>query len=937
MDNIRIAVLDAYDVKITFMDNSLPEALHYYKDELHTYLEGSAAAFTFMASAKHGDSQYLAEGNKLSFRYRGNDYYFNIVKVYRTEYIVEITAYALMFELLNEDAPEYKAGKAMSFKEYMNVFDPEGTVKIGINEVSDKKIKNEWTGTSTVLARIFSLANVFGAEAEFVPELNKDYSLKKLTLNVYRENGGEYQGIGQKRNDITLRYGVNVKGIKKTSDIEELYTAIYPTGKDGLTIAGLNKKELDADGNVLFFSPSGDGCIRAVQARDRFPSSMLGKDSNDRYVIKRWAYETDSAEMLYGQALAELKKLCEPQVTYEVDGYFDTDIGDTVMIVDGEYNPILYLEARVAEQVRSFTDPTRNKTTFDNFTELEPQVDAGLLEKMNALIKENKVYTCTITTDYGIVFKNGEGTTSLTANVRDAGADVTDTLDIQWKKDDVALAVGKTIIVNAGDIQGKAVYSFEALEGEIIRGFCEVTVSNVSDGAPGEPGGNGVGIDSVINKYAVSSSSVTAPEEWSDSAPAMTVDNKYLWNHEITTYTDGTRSETQKCVIGVYGDTGADGKGIRALAKYYLASAAASGVTASTPGWTAAMQATTASKRYLWSYEVTTYTDGTTSVSLPVVIGTHGETGEKGADGQMLYAASDTAESTADKAAALVDGALALKAGTTVAVRFTYANTAAAPTLNVNNTGAKAVYTQGVRYAYWSAGATVIFTYDGSYWRVASEPVYADTATIGNPGNSNIFLDGASIKFRKGNIIFASLSYSSNIEGSTGASLAADSVEIKGDPVVIGKQNGSVIVNCQYPQTGQAGFRVFATGSTAEFNADDLVLRTGEKDISLLGLSDRTILSPNLAFATSAKTYKLSAVDDRKLITVYIACGTSQFDRVITMRTSMTSGFYIYQNASYNLTGYVSISSAGVLTYQITSIVGWTASAFKLSRIVISD
>ena len=109
MDNIRIAVLDAYDVKITFMDNSLPEALHYYKDELHTYLEGSAAAFTFMASAKHGDSQYLAEGNKLSFRYRGNDYYFNIVKVYRTEYIVEITAYALMFELLNEDAPDRKS------------------------------------------------------------------------------------------------------------------------------------------------------------------------------------------------------------------------------------------------------------------------------------------------------------------------------------------------------------------------------------------------------------------------------------------------------------------------------------------------------------------------------------------------------------------------------------------------------------------------------------------------------------------------------------------------------------------------------------------------------------------------------------------------------------------------------------------------------------
>lgn len=836
MDNVRIAILDAYDIKVAFMDNSLPEALHYYKDELHTYLDGAAAKFTFSTSAKHEDSQYLIEGNKLSFRYRDRDYYFNIVEVYRTEYSVEVTGYALMLELLNEEAPEYKAGNAMSFQEYLDVFDPEGTVELGVNEVSDKKIKNEWTGTSTILARIFSLANVFNAEAEFVPELNKDYSLKKLTLNVYRENDGECQGIGQRRNDITLRYGVNVKGIKKTSNIIELYTAIYPTGKDGLTIKNLNKKELDADGNVLFSSPSGDKCIRAVQARDRFPSKLHGNSTTDRYIIKRWTYETDNAEMLYGQSLVELKKLCEPRVTYEVDGYFDTDIGDTVRIIDEEYNPTLYLEARVVEQVRSFTDPTRNKTTFDNFTELESEIDENLLEKMNALIKANKVYTCSITTDNGIVFKNGEGATSLTANVRDAGADVTDTLDIQWKKDDVELVIGKTIIVEAGDVQEKAVYRFEALDSDgVVRGFYEVTVSNISDGSPGEPGENGVGIDSVVNKYAVSSSNTTAPAEWSDSAPVMTADNKYLWNYEVTTYTDGTVTETQKCVIGVYGDTGADGKGIKAISKYYLASAAASGVTASTPGWTAAMQATTTSKKYLWSYEVTTYTDSTTFVSTPVVIGTHGETGEKGVDGQMLYATSDTAEAAADKTATLVGGALVLKAGATVAVQFTYANTATAPTLNVNNTGAKAIFTQGVRYAYWSAGATVIFTYDGVYWRVASESVYADTVTIGNPGNSNIFIEGENIKFRKGDIIFASLSYSS-IKGSTGAVLAADAVEIRGDPVIIGKQNGSVIVDCRYPQTGEAGFRVYATSSTAEFEANDLILHTESNDISLVGL-----------------------------------------------------------------------------------------------------
>ncbi len=62
---------------------------------------------------------------------------------------------------------EYKAGKAMSFEEYLAVFDAERTLKLGLNEVSDKRITNEWTGTTSVLKRLFSLANVFSAEIEF--------------------------------------------------------------------------------------------------------------------------------------------------------------------------------------------------------------------------------------------------------------------------------------------------------------------------------------------------------------------------------------------------------------------------------------------------------------------------------------------------------------------------------------------------------------------------------------------------------------------------------------------------------------------------------------------------------------------------------------------------------------------------------------------------
>lgn len=130
--------------------------------------------------------------------------------------------------------------------------------------------------------------------------------------------------------------------------------------------------------------------------------------------------------------------------------------------------------------------------------------------------------------------------------------------------------------------------------------------------------------------------------------------------------------------------------------------------------------------------------------------GPQGQTGDAGKDGQMLYATCDTAAGTVAKVASLAAGTLSLKAGATVAVKFTYANTASSPTLNIAGTGTKAMYIQGVRDVYWTDGATVTFTYDGINWRVASEPVYAPTATIGNAAGFNVFVDGTSVQVRKG-------------------------------------------------------------------------------------------------------------------------------------------------------------------------------------------
>ena len=487
MDNIRIAIISTNNTPVAYMDNGHKKSMHYWNDKLHEYLQGTANAYTFTVNAKHPDAQHIKAGNKVAFTYKGKSYYLNIVNTDKTEQTITATAWSLSFELINEDAGEYKAGKAMSFEEYLAVFDAERTLKLGLNEVSDKRITNEWTGTTSVLKRLFSLANVFSAEIEFETVLNRDYSLKEIVLNVYRKHSDTDSGVGEYRNDIVLRYGKGITGIRKTTDAEKLYTCIQPTGKDGLTINGLDKKEYDENGNIEYFT---DGAIiRAPQARDRFPSNIVNKA--DAYILMRKEYDTDSKDKLYSMALSDLKTASEPVVTYEVDGYFDTNIGDTVRMQDQEWTPVLYLQARVSEQIRSLTNPKTAKTVFTNYKELTSEISDSLLQRMQDLINKNKVYTCSISTNNGVIFKNGIGSTTLTAYAYDNGVDVADKLQFRWSKDGHEFYVGKSVTVNATDVDTKAVYSFEAMENGIKRGYYEVTITDVMDGENGKDGEQG--------------------------------------------------------------------------------------------------------------------------------------------------------------------------------------------------------------------------------------------------------------------------------------------------------------------------------------------------------------------------------------------------------------------------------------------------------------
>ena len=86
------------------------------------------------------------------------------------------------------------------------------------------------------------------------------------------------------------------------------------------------------------------------------------------------------------------------------------------------------------------------------------------MARVEALIKENKVYIGQIMSDNGIQFVNDTGSTTLTAQVMDGVVDIVSQYQIVWKKDGTQIATTKNITVSSGDFDAQAVYGFEAMD-----------------------------------------------------------------------------------------------------------------------------------------------------------------------------------------------------------------------------------------------------------------------------------------------------------------------------------------------------------------------------------------------------------------------------------------------------------------------------------------
>lgn len=667
-------------------------------------------------------------------------------------------------DLLNEVVGKYAADKAYNIAYYINKFAYDSGFEIGINEVSNLTRKLSWDGEDTATKRLLSVATQFdNAEIGFGFKV-ENMAVTGKYINVYKKRGND--------SGVTLTVGKEVSGFRIKSSIADLATAYRCTGgtpegsENPITLNGYKYDDGD-----FYVEGSYVKSRKALEKWSRY-QIKTEKDKNDvGHIVKSFTYDTTSKSELCNRAVSSLKKIGDEAVTYEVELLYLPDgikIGDTISIVDDDDNT--YLTARLLKLETSESNDTKEAELGD-YVRQENGIDAKVIElaeRFEKIAKDRNFYTWT-------AFADDENGTGISANA--------------YGKDYLGIATNR--LAKEADLSDPTQYTWVKIKGE--------------QGIPGTAGKDGK-----TTYFHMKYSAVPNPTSYSDMTETP---NKYIGtyaDYELDDSTDPSKYTWGK-FQGDNGEDGADGipgkngeNGETSYVHFAYATSADGKTgfsTTDTVGKTYMGQYADFEKadsedptKYRWSkfqgpqgpqgeqgsqglqglqgekgeqgIPGPTGETGATGATGPQgpqgakgdtgpqgpqgPTGPQGQSGAAGKDGQMLYATCDTAAGTAAKVASLAAGTLSLKAGATVAVKFTYANTASSPTLNIAGTGAKAMYIQGVRDVYWTDGATVTFTYDGTNWRVASEPVYAPTATIGNAAGFNVYVDGTSVQVRRG-------------------------------------------------------------------------------------------------------------------------------------------------------------------------------------------
>lgn len=393
---------------------------------------------------------------------------FEITRIEEDHNTKIITAEDAGLDLLGETVPPFKLDESQSLSYYVSKFIFDSGWELGTNEVSELKRKLEFEQYDTTTKRLRDLAKQFDAEIIYSVEMLHDKPHRKL-INFYKKYNSN--------KIIRLEYGKNIKNIKKTSNIENLATALRVVGAEGLTLEGY---EYHNDR----FKLGSDGTIYDTVENERWKRNNA---SSGGYIVANYESTAKTKERLLEEGIKQLKKRAYPEVNYDIDlDLLDSNIfiGQLAEMIDSEFMPPIAFSARIVSIKRSFSDKKIGSVRISNVESSEVLMNEKL-QRLSQLVKE-RVFDSTavpfeldIKSTSGTVFQNSNIETKLIATVSKLGTNMTNRFNYRWIRESKYGTEDNTwnshhesssneLTIGVNDVDREANFICEAIENDSV-------------------------------------------------------------------------------------------------------------------------------------------------------------------------------------------------------------------------------------------------------------------------------------------------------------------------------------------------------------------------------------------------------------------------------------------------------------------------------------
>ena len=384
-------------------------------------------------------------------------------------------------DLLGEQVPPYKADKSYPITHYIDEFTFDAGWEIGKNEIpSTTTRKLEWKGTDTATKRLRQLVGRFDAEICYDFEIIHGKISKKL-IHIFKK-------IGQDKK-IRLEVGKEVSNVKRTISIENLATTIVATGADGITLAGAEYHE----GNIR----SELNSIYLIDYDSVSRWKRAGYAPAGGGIVKRFDSEAKTPQDLMVEAVKKLKQWNHPEMSYEISVDLlpsDAGIGDTVVIIDHNFEPALIVEGRIASIKKSLSTQTNGTIKITNVSEKEDTISERV-QRLSTLVKERLFdftevpFVMNIKSTDGVVFQNSNISTTLIASVSKMDIQMNSRFTYRWKRvskygtDDAAWNEQHTngsneLSITVSDVDREATFVCEAIQGNQVVASSSIVIKD---------------------------------------------------------------------------------------------------------------------------------------------------------------------------------------------------------------------------------------------------------------------------------------------------------------------------------------------------------------------------------------------------------------------------------------------------------------------------